>query len=137
VIDLNRPACIILALVLQFQEATAARKVAAGFIGALAPGSYVIITVPTGEAGLGARISQAYTAGTIHNHPSQLIHSFFEGTEIQSPGLVAARAWMPHGPAIPSPPPDAVVLAGVGLKPGLPDQADRLRQPGKTPTDEN
>jgi hypothetical protein len=49
VIDMSRPACVILALVLQFQEASAARKIAAGFIRALAPGSFVIITVPVGD----------------------------------------------------------------------------------------
>jgi hypothetical protein len=118
VIDMSRPVCVILALVLQFQEASAARKIAAGFIRALAPGSFVIITVPVGEARLGARISEAYTAGTIHGHSPQTVRSFFGGTQIQAPDLADAREWKPRGPAMPAPPRDAIVLAGVGRKPG-------------------
>jgi hypothetical protein len=121
VIDMSRPACVILALVLQFQEASAARKIAAGFIRALAPGSFVIITVRSVISASPRSPDHRGIHGGHHSRPlPETVRSFFHGTEIQGPGLVDAREWMPRGPVVPVPPREAIVLAGVGRKPGTP-----------------
>lgn len=78
----------------------------------------MIITGPVGEARLGVRITEAYTVGTIHGHSPETVRSFFGGTQIQAPGLVDAREWKPRGPVVPTPPREAIILAGVGRKPG-------------------
>lgn len=117
VIDTGQPVLLILAFVLHFHDAAAARRIAAGFVRLLAPGSWVIITVATGDTRIGAQISEAYTAGTIHNHSERTFRAFFEGLEVYGPGLVDARAWHAHGPAGPVPEREAIVLAGVARKP--------------------
>jgi hypothetical protein len=117
VIDTGQPVLLILAFVLHFHDAAAARRIASGFARLLAPGSWVIITVATGDTRIGAQISEAYTAGTIHNHSERTFRAFFDGLEVYGPGLVDARAWHPHGPAGPIPGREAIVLAGVARKP--------------------
>ncbi len=117
VIDTGQPVLLILAFVLHFHDAAAARRIASGFARLLAPGSWVIITVATGDTRIGAQISEAYTAGTIHNHSERTFRAFFAGLEVHGPGLVDARAWHAHGPAGPIPEREAIVLAGVARKP--------------------
>ena len=117
VIDTEQPVLLILAFVLHFHDAAAARRIAGGFARLLAPGSWIIITVAAGDMRIGAQISEAYTAGTIHNHPPLTFRAFFAGLEVYGPGLVDARAWHPLGPAWPIPGREAIVLAGVARKP--------------------
>lgn len=52
-IDLAKPACVILSGVLHFADAGTARGVAAAFADALAPGSYLIISVGSGNSSEG------------------------------------------------------------------------------------
>lgn len=117
VIDTGQPVLLILAFVLHFHDAAAARRIAGGFARLLAPGSWVIITVAAGDTRIGAQISEAYTAGIIHNHSERTFRAFFEGLEVYTPGLVDARAWHLHGHAGPIPGREAVVLAGVAREP--------------------
>jgi hypothetical protein len=116
-IDTGQPVLLILAFVLHFHDAAAARRIASGFARLLAAGSWVITTVATGDTRIGAQISEAYTAGTIHNHSERTFRAFFAGLEVHGPSLVDARAWHAHGPAGPIPARDAIVLAGVARKP--------------------
>jgi hypothetical protein len=50
-VDLDRPVCLVLSLILQVLDAGTARAVTGVLVKALAPGSHVIITCGTGEAG--------------------------------------------------------------------------------------
>jgi hypothetical protein len=50
-IDLARPACLVLTLILQVLDPGTARAVVAVLVHALAPGSYVVITVGEGKEG--------------------------------------------------------------------------------------
>ena len=86
VIDTEQSVLLILAFVLHFHDAAAARRIAGGFARLLAPGSWVIITVAAGDTRIGAQISEAYTAGTIHNHSERT----FRGI-LRRPGSVRAR----------------------------------------------
>jgi O-methyltransferase involved in polyketide biosynthesis len=117
-IHLDQPVCLILAMVLHFMDAPTARDLVAAYTGALAPGSYVILTVARGEPAIGDQITRAYDAATIHNHTPNDVESFFAGLHLIPPGVCDARAWMP-GWATPAPFWNRAgqVLAGVGVKP--------------------
>ena len=80
-----------------------------------APGSYLIISVACNDDEmLGKRLAQQYTAATWHNHPAEVVESFFEGLELAGPGVTEAqtwRAWLTEPRLCRR---DGHVLAGVG-----------------------
>jgi O-methyltransferase involved in polyketide biosynthesis len=116
-IDLDEPVCLILAMVLHFQPALAARDLVAAYVDELASGSHVIITVARGEPAVGNQITSTYDAATTYNHAPEEVATFFPGLELIPPGVTDARAWMP-GWTAPAPFYDRAgqVLAGVGVK---------------------
>lgn len=62
--------------------------------GALAPGSYLIVSVGCGVPEVGDRLVREYEAGTLHNHAPGEIASFFAGAEVVTPPvLVFAGDW--------------------------------------------
>ena len=96
VIDPARPAAVILGAVLHFLDPDAARAVTAGYVSLMAPGSYLIISCASFDDGqLAKQLSAEYTAATWHNHPAEVIESFFGGLELVGPGLTEARTWRP------------------------------------------
>jgi O-methyltransferase involved in polyketide biosynthesis len=120
-IDWGKPVCLILAMVLHFQDAATARQVTAAYIAALAPGSHVIITVACGEPAIGEQITRTYNAAPVFNHTPADIASFFTGLDLIQPGIADARAWKPgwHTPA-PFQQRPGRVLAGIGVTPSRP-----------------
>ena len=116
VIDLRRPACVILALVLHFSDAVTAREITAGYISALAPGSCVVLSVG-GSDDPGGRATSAYTAGTLHTHSREQVAGFLAGLDLVEPGLSDARAWRAGWGEKLRPQPAGYVLAAVGRKP--------------------
>ena len=80
-IDLTKPACLILTMVLQVLEPATARAVAGVLIRALPPGSYVLITAGAGERG---RLPDAVSPGGFEAGD---IAGFFAGLELLPPGL--------------------------------------------------
>jgi S-adenosyl methyltransferase len=114
VIDPAKPAAIILGAVLHFLDAVTARAVTAGYVSRMAPGSYLIISCASFDDGqLAKQLSAEYTAATWHNHPAEVIESFFGGLELSGPGLTEARTWRPW-PTEPAPcHRDGHVLAGM------------------------
>jgi O-methyltransferase involved in polyketide biosynthesis len=118
VIDLREPVCVILAAVLHFLDADAARAVTGGYARLMAPGSTLIISVARyDDEMLGKRLSAEYTAATWHNHSHADVVSFFAGLDLVGPGVTEAqtwRAWMPE-PVMRHR--DGHVLAGVARKP--------------------
>ena len=100
VIDLREPVCVILAAVLHFLDADAARAVAAGYARLIAAGSCMAISVACYDnEALGKRLAAEYTAATWHNHPRADVESFFAGLDLVGPGVTEAqtwRAWMPE-----------------------------------------
>ncbi len=118
VIDLREPVCVILAAVLHFLDADAARAVTAGYARLMAPGSCLAISCARyGDEALGKRLSADYTATTWHSHSRADVESFFAGLVLVGPGVAEAgtwRAWMPE-PVLRRR--EGHVLAGVARKP--------------------
>jgi hypothetical protein len=118
-IDLNKPTCVILAMILHFFEPNQARHIVSTFVRAVVPGSFLIISVGINNYSpdLGERVTTAYTAGALHTHDRQQIAGYFNGLEILEPGLTEVRNWPSAQPDTVTPERPADVLAGVGRKP--------------------
>jgi SAM-dependent methyltransferase len=118
VIDPAQPLAVILAMVLHFLSADEARRTVAEYAAALAPGSYIIVSVlRCDDLELWARGRPLYTAGNSRNHSRDEVTSFLSGLELVPPGLVSARSWrggMPDPGLKPGAP--AYVLAAVARK---------------------
>jgi SAM-dependent methyltransferase len=121
-IDLAEPACVIMSAVLHFAEAPAAQGIAAAFARAVTPGSYLIISVGSGNPSEGDNFTSAYTAARIYIHSQPEIEGFFDGLELVPPGVVAVRGWNGDAPAPNPKPRTATFLGGVARKPRLPGQ---------------
>ena len=115
-IDLTEPCCVIMSAVLHFADALSARKVAAAFARAIGPGSYLIISVGSGNRSEGENFTTAYTAARIYIHSAAEIASFFAGLELVPPGVVAVRTWSGDDPAPYLAARTATFLGGVGWK---------------------
>ena len=118
-IDLSAPACVILGCVLHFLDFNTASGVAAAFTDALAPGSFVIISVGYAAGQAGRDMEKAYTAQKgeqAFNHSPEQIVSFFDGLTLVPPGLVDATTWRPDEPASARQDRVAMILAGVGCR---------------------
>ena len=120
VIDLVRPVCVLLSGVLHFLDAGAARHVATAFTRAVAPGSYVIISVGTGQDEVAGPFTAAYSPAPLYVHSPVEIMAFFDGLELVPPGLVPAGSWIGGAAAPGLPARQAAFLAGVGRKTPVP-----------------
>jgi hypothetical protein len=90
--------------------------VVAGYIAALAPGSYLILSLGRGDGPRAVGFFRAYAnwAGPVYNHSAEDAASFFGSLPLMAPGLVDAREWRPDVPlSEPVPPRDGETLAGV------------------------
>jgi S-adenosyl methyltransferase len=115
-IDLSRPACLVLAALLHFYTPDAARDLVARYVPALAPGSYVVLTAACVRPGPAAdRLVAMYSAGPhpVYIHSAEDLASFAGGLEVVPPGVVDARAWRPGGDTVPDPAPRGVWMNGV------------------------
>jgi hypothetical protein len=116
-IDLAEPVCVILSGVLHFTDAGTARRVAACFGKAIVSGSYLIISVGSGNPSEGENFTSAYTAARVYIHSQQEIASFFDGFHLVSPGVVPVTYWSGEGSVPQGEMPTAVFLGGVASKP--------------------
>jgi O-methyltransferase involved in polyketide biosynthesis len=115
--DPGAPACVVLGCVLHFTDAATARAIVSGFAGALAAGSYVIISVGYGRGRAGEDFASAYNAqdGTrIYSHSLEEITAMFTGLELIPPGIAEAAAWRPGREWAGLPDRSNMILAGVG-----------------------
>jgi O-methyltransferase involved in polyketide biosynthesis len=115
-IDLAEPACVIISGVLHFVDSATARGIAGGFAQAVAPGSYLIISVGSGNPSEGENFTSAYTAARIYIHSRDEIQGFFGGLELLPPGVVSVRDWAGDDPALNLEPLTATFVAGVARK---------------------
>jgi O-methyltransferase involved in polyketide biosynthesis len=115
-IDLARPSCVILSGVLHFLDAQTAREVAAAFARAIAPASYLIVSVGSGNPVEGEVFTSAYSAARIYIHSREEILGFFDGLELLPPGVVPVMSWNGDGPPLDRTPPTATFLGGVARK---------------------
>jgi hypothetical protein len=116
-IDLGRPVAVILAMVLHFFDAAIVRGIISAITRAIAPGSYVVISVWSGDDDTWETLAGEYTAGSLHNHSPAEVMGFLGDLELMSPpGLSDARDWMP-GQAVAAPSgAGGHILAGVVRK---------------------
>lgn len=117
-INLDEPTAVILAMVLHFFEPATASDIVATFARDMAPGSYIVLSVGSGDEETGDALAREYQAGTLHNHSLTQITAFVEGLELIPPGLTDAMAWKPESPSQPpSPESGGHILACVARKP--------------------
>jgi O-methyltransferase involved in polyketide biosynthesis len=115
-IDLSAPACLLLGFLLHFSAPDAARDLVASYVAALAPGSYVVLSVGRADsdktsAGFG---TYSAAAAPVYNHSVPEFASFFGPLELVPPGVVDAREWRPDWEQTVSlPPRDGQVIVGV------------------------
>jgi S-adenosyl methyltransferase len=66
----------------------------------VAPGSYLVISIGSGDSTIGATLAGAYRARKLYNHSPDAIRALLDGLEvINPPGLSDARHWAPGSPA--------------------------------------
>ena len=117
-VNLAEPTAVILAMVLHFFDAATASDIVATLARAVAPGSYIVLSVGSGDEETGDALTREYQAGTLHNHSFKQIAAFVEDLELVPPGVTDAMAWMPGSPSQPPPPQSGGrILAGVARKP--------------------
>jgi SAM-dependent methyltransferase len=122
-ISSGQPTGLLLVMVLHFiADAEDPWRIVATLRDALAPGSYLVLAHATDES----RPALARAAETVYNRSvSTDIHMrsradilrFFDGFELQDPGLVYIPQWRPDSPAdVPADPSKFWVLVGVARK---------------------
>jgi O-methyltransferase involved in polyketide biosynthesis len=115
-IDLSAPACLLIGFLLHFFAPDDARDLVARYVAALAPGSYVVLSVGRGDSDAADKGFGAYSAGAtqVYNHSVADFASFFGSLELVPPGVVDARVWRPDWEqAVHLRPRDGQVIVGV------------------------
>jgi O-methyltransferase involved in polyketide biosynthesis len=120
-IDPAQPLCVLIAAVLHFMSAEAARGLIAGYVRLLPPGSVVAVSVfSSDDPQVAERAREVYTATQTYTHSRQDLASFLTGAglELVEPGAVVAHAWRNDGsdPGLATPGP-LQALAAVGSLP--------------------
>jgi O-methyltransferase involved in polyketide biosynthesis len=121
VIDLSKPVCVIMGMILHFDTLEAATGLVKTYVSAVAPGSYLIATIASGKGARADEFYQTYNAtgfATMYNHSPADFASFFGDLEIVPPGLGDARRIRPGWSELMSAPrrPDRI-LAGIARVP--------------------
>jgi O-methyltransferase involved in polyketide biosynthesis len=117
---LAQPACVILACILHFLDAPTAQAVTASLVKALAPGSYLAISVGYAQGSAGDQFARTYNSQDgpqIFAHSWEQISALFDGLELIPPGLVDAATWRAEWEQTPARAAQtSMILAGVGRK---------------------
>lgn len=115
-LDLSAPTCLIMAALLHFFPVEAGRDLVERYASALAPGSFVILTMGLADGPAADRFFEAYSKGPtrLYKHSAGDFASFFGDLPLVPPGIVDGRAWRPAWPKVPTPPErDAIILVGL------------------------
>jgi len=96
-IDVSEPVCLVMGCLLHFFPADEARALVAAYAEALAPGSYLVLSVGRGDGPRADAFLSAYIDGAAqaYNHSAEEIVGFFGPLSLVPPGVVAARDWHP------------------------------------------
>jgi O-methyltransferase involved in polyketide biosynthesis len=105
-LDLTAPACLIMAALLHFFPVEAGRELVAGYAAALAPGSYVALTMGLADGPAADRFFDLYSKGpaSLYKHSADDFASFFGDLPLLPPGVADARTWRPGRPTVSAPP---------------------------------
>jgi hypothetical protein len=96
------------------------RELVARYAAALAPGSYVILTMGLAEGAAADRFFDLYSKGPapLYKHSAADFASFFGGLTLLPPGVADARTWRPRWPkAAAAPRRDGEMIVGVARVP--------------------
>jgi O-methyltransferase involved in polyketide biosynthesis len=119
-VDTELRACLVVGCVLHYLPAAEAADLLARYRAALAPGSYLVMSIvcPVGEQG--ERGQQLYTEAAVphYSHTAAEIAAFCSGFELVPPGITDARCWRPATTDVPAAEPrtGGVVLVCVARK---------------------
>jgi O-methyltransferase involved in polyketide biosynthesis len=116
-IDLTRPACLSMGALLHFFPPDEARDLVARYVAALAPGSYVVLSVGRADGDEESRGFGTYSsagAARAYNHSVAEFTGFFGPLTLVPPGVSDAREWHPDDDQpVPPPPRPGQALVGV------------------------
>ena len=116
-IDLSRPVCLLMGALLHFFPADEARDLVAAYAAALAPGSYVVLSVGRADGDAESKGFGTYSstgAAKAYNHSVAEFAGFFGPLPLVPPGVADAREWHPDGEQpTPLPPRPGQSLVGV------------------------
>ena len=116
-IDLTRPACLSMGALLHFFPPDDARDLVARYVAALAPGSYVVLSVGRADGDEESRGFGTYSsagAAQVYNHSVAEFTGFFGRLTLVPPGVIDAREWHPDDDQpVPPPPRPGQALVGV------------------------
>jgi SAM-dependent methyltransferase len=120
-LDLAQPVGLVLVGVMHhLRDSDDPRRVVATLVGALAPGSYLVLSQSTPDFDPAAmrNLAAASEQGGIANVPRSLADTepFFAGLELVEPGLVPMAAWRPD-PGAEQDPRSVYAYGGVARKP--------------------
>jgi O-methyltransferase involved in polyketide biosynthesis len=96
-IDVSAPVCLVMGCLLHFFTADEARAMVADYAAALAPGSYLVLSVGRGDGPRADAYLSAYidNAAQAYNHAAEEIVGFFGPLPLVPPGVVVAGEWHP------------------------------------------
>lgn len=123
-LDFRRPVAVLLVALLHFvPDDEAAYRLVGVLRGALAPGSFLVLShgthegVPDDVVARGERL-YAGTTNPLKGRTRAQIVRFFDGLDLVEPGLVYVPQWRPEGPHSPfsDEPSRSAVLAAIGRK---------------------
>jgi SAM-dependent methyltransferase len=126
-LDLARPVAAVFGMVLHFLEAAEAAKIVAGYMGALVPGSYVVVSCGSGDEATGGRLAAEYQPGRLRNHTPEQVAGFLDGLDLIPPGVADVWSWAPGAVCDPPSRDGAHVLVAVARK-----LSPVARRPGST-----
>ena len=115
-VDLSAPVCLLMGFLLHFFAPDAAQDLVARYTAALAPGSYVGLSVGRADSDRTSAGFGAYSAAAVqvYNHSVPEFASFFGSLDLVPPGMVDAREWRPGWEQpVHLPPRDGQVIVGV------------------------
>lgn len=104
-LDFTAPVCLLMCALLHFFDADSAREAVTEYAAALAPGSYILASVATGEGEVADRFVAEYSKAVapIYTHPLPEFAGFFDGLEIVPPGVAPVDTWRPEWAEVASP----------------------------------
>jgi len=117
---LDQPVCVILGCVLHFVDPATAHRIVATLAGALAPGSYLVVSVGFGAGRAGAEFASTYNAQDgprIYAHSWEQIMAMFDGLDLVPPGVVDVSVWHPEWPEVTPSDRSNMIVGGVGRRP--------------------
>jgi O-methyltransferase involved in polyketide biosynthesis len=119
-LDRSVPSCLIMAALLHFFPVEIGRELVARYAAALAPGSYVVLTVGLADGAAADRFFDLYSKGPapLYKHSAEDFASFFGDLPLVPPGIADARSWRPGWPMVSVPPKrEGEMIVGVAQTP--------------------